>query len=180
MGYPPNTRFIKVPCTGIIHPNFVVYPLSRGMDGIMVLGCHPGECHYHSGNLVAWERAQAINLVLAELGIPKERFAIDCCSSGEAEKFVEIITNFTERVRAMGPNTRKLKRTRCPPHIGPRPVRGAELVKYFNGVPFYWNGRRYRSPASAQKVLKQLLDRGFEVKLVPDEGGFFIYTRREQ
>jgi len=179
MKYPPNVRFIRVPCTGIIHPNFVVYPLSRGIDGVVVLGCHPGECHYHSGNIVAQDRVQAIKIVLEEYGITPERFRLDWCSSGEAERFVTIMREFTRHIRALGPNQVHLKAWHHGQPCVERPP-GVEPMRSFGGVPYYWDGRRYRSPQSAQRQLKQLLDRGFEVKLVPEEGGFLIYTRREQ
>ncbi|OCC16317.1 CoB--CoM heterodisulfide reductase subunit A fused to methylviologen reducing hydrogenase subunit delta [Dissulfuribacter thermophilus] len=178
--YPANVRFIRVMCTGTVNPNIIVYALSRGIDGVIVLGCHPGECHYHKGNLVALERKETIELILEEYGISPERYLLDWCSSGQAERFVNIVTEFVEKIKDLGPNTHTITTFQPPTANNLKDERRyPPMTRCFDGVLYYWDGHRYRSSKSAQRSLKKHLDKGFEVKLIPEENVFLIYTRKE-
>ena len=105
--YPPNMRAIRVMCSGMVHPNLVVEALEKGADGVIIMGWHLGECHYLDGNNKALARAQAIKLVLEDLGIDPERFAIEWVSSAEAPRFAQVVTEFTEKIKSLGPNPLK-------------------------------------------------------------------------
>ncbi len=73
--YPPSIRIVRVMCSGMVHPNLVIDALTKGADGVLMCGCHPGDCHYQEGNLKAEKRAEAIKLMLPDFGIEEERFA---------------------------------------------------------------------------------------------------------
>ncbi|KMY68520.1 methyl-viologen-reducing hydrogenase subunit delta [Desulfocarbo indianensis] len=104
MQYPANLRIVRVMCSGMVHPNLVMEAFSKGADGVMVLGCHPGECHYLDGNIKAQARLAVVEEMLDAYGLEPERFRLAWCSSAEAERFVEVVTEMTEAVRGLGPN----------------------------------------------------------------------------
>lgn len=106
--YPPNTRIIRVQCTGMIHPNIIIEALTSGADGVLVCGCHPGDCHYLEGNLRAKARAEAIELMLQDFGIEPERFRLEWVSASEAQRFAQVVTEFVEQVRKVGPSPYKV------------------------------------------------------------------------
>ncbi|MCK9376024.1 MAG: hydrogenase iron-sulfur subunit [Syntrophobacterales bacterium] len=102
--YPPNARIIRVMCSGMVHPNLVINALTKGIDGVLVCGCHLGECHYVEGNKKAVSRAEGIDLMLEDFGLEPERFRLEWISSSEAQKFAEVMTEMTETLRALGPS----------------------------------------------------------------------------
>ena len=105
--YPPNLRPIRVMCTGMVHPDLVLEAFSQGADGVLILGCHPGACHYLEGNTKASARANVIGIVLEDLGINPERFDLKWISSAEAIVFAELITKFTLKIQKLGPYKEK-------------------------------------------------------------------------
>jgi F420-non-reducing hydrogenase iron-sulfur subunit len=102
--YPPNARIIRVMCSGMVHPNLVINALTKGIDGVLVCGCHLGECHYVEGNKKAVSRAEGIDLMLEDFGLEPERFRLEWISSSEAQKFAEVMAEMTEALRALGPS----------------------------------------------------------------------------
>ena len=105
--YPPNVRIVRVMCSGMVHPNFVMDALSKGADGVVICGCHPGDCHYLEGNLKAEKRAQAIELLLEDFGLEPERFRLEWISASEGPRFAQVMTEMVEQVRELGPSPYK-------------------------------------------------------------------------
>jgi len=103
MKYAPNVDIIKVMCSGRIDPELITTAFARGADGVMVLGCHIGDCHYVSGNHKTMVRMPLLRRVLEGLGIEPERFRHEWVSAAEGEKFSKLVTEMTEQVRALGP-----------------------------------------------------------------------------
>lgn len=106
--YPPNLRIIRVMCSGMVHPNLVIDALTKGADGVIICGCHPGDCHYLEGNLKAENRKEAIELMLEDFGLEPERFRLEWVSASEGPRFAEVIREMTEAVRALGPSPYKV------------------------------------------------------------------------
>ncbi len=102
--YPANVRIIRVMCSGMVHPSLVVEALTKGADGVLVVGCHPGDCHYLEGNLRADGRREAIGLLLEDLGLERERFRLEWVSASEGPRFAKVVTEMVETVRALGPS----------------------------------------------------------------------------
>ena len=102
--YPPNVRIIRVMCSGMVHPNLVIDALTKGADGVIICGCHIGDCHYLEGNLKAEARADAIRLMLEDFGVEDERFRLEWVSASEGPKFAQVMTEFTETVKKLGPS----------------------------------------------------------------------------
>ena len=103
--YPPNVHIIRCMCSGMVHPNFVMDTLTQGLsDGVMVCGCHPGDCHYQDGNKRAESRAEAIQLMLEDFGLEQERFRLEWISAAEGPKFARIAGEMTQTLKALGPN----------------------------------------------------------------------------
>ncbi|TXT59429.1 MAG: F420-non-reducing hydrogenase vhc iron-sulfur subunit D [Promethearchaeota archaeon] len=102
--YPPNIRVVRVPCSGRINPFFLIKSLIEGWDGIIVSGCHPGDCHYISGNLVARRRFAILNELLKFIGIEPERLNFMWASAAEGERFAALVTKATEKIKKIGPN----------------------------------------------------------------------------
>jgi F420-non-reducing hydrogenase iron-sulfur subunit len=102
--YPPNLRVIRVMCSGMVHPNLVIDALTKGADGVIICGCHLGDCHYQDGNVKAENRKEAIELMLEDFGVEPERFRLEWVSASEGPRFAEVITEMTETVRALGPS----------------------------------------------------------------------------
>ncbi len=105
--YPPNIRIIRVQCSGMVHPNLVIDALTKGADGVLICGCHPGDCHYLEGNLRAKSRADAIALMLEDFGLEPERFRLEWVSAAEAPRFAEVVTDTVEKIRKLGPSPYK-------------------------------------------------------------------------
>lgn len=106
--YPPNVRIIRVMCSGMVHPNLVIDALTKGADGVIICGCHPGDCHYEDGNLKAEKRSEAINLMLEDFGLEEERFRLEWVSASEGPKFAQVMTDFTEQIKKLGPSPYKM------------------------------------------------------------------------
>ena len=102
--YLPNTRTIKVMCSGMIHPILVIDALTKGADGVIICGCHIGDCHYLDGNLKTQSRADAIYLMLDDFGIERERFKLEWVSASEGLRFAQVINNFIEEIKKLGPS----------------------------------------------------------------------------
>lgn len=101
--YPPHVQIIRVMCSGRVDPQFVLSAFEKGADGVVILGCHPGDCHYKEGNCRALQRHRMLSLVLEQLGIEKERCRLDYVAAGEGEKFRRIMGEIVETVRTLGP-----------------------------------------------------------------------------
>lgn len=101
--YPPNIRVVRVPCSGRINPQLILKAFERGFDGVLVSGCHPGDCHYSKGNYYARRRIMLLGRMLEYMGIERERFHFDWISAAEGQKFAEVVARFTEQVRKVGP-----------------------------------------------------------------------------
>lgn len=102
--YPANIKIIRVMCSGMVHPNLVMEALTKGADGVMICGCHPGDCHYLEGNLKAQKRAEAINLMLEDFGLEAERFRLEWVSASEGPRFAQVMNEMVAQVRALGPS----------------------------------------------------------------------------
>ena len=102
--YPPNIRIIRVMCSGMVHPNLVIDALTKGADGVLICGCHPGDCHYIDGNLKTEKRAEAIELMLEDFGLEPERFRLEWVSASEGQRFVEVVREMVEQLKAVGPS----------------------------------------------------------------------------
>ena len=102
--YPASIRVVRVPCSGRINPFFIIKSLTDGWDGVLISGCHPGDCHYISGNLVARRRFAILNDLLDFFGIDKGRVNFMWASAAEGELFAHLVTKATEIVKKLGPN----------------------------------------------------------------------------
>lgn len=100
---PSNVDVVRVMCTGRVDACFILKAFSAGADGVLISGCHPGQCHYQKGNLSARRRVMALQPLLDVLGIGRDRLRLAWVSGSEAPKMAEVIADFTETVRALGP-----------------------------------------------------------------------------
>jgi F420-non-reducing hydrogenase iron-sulfur subunit len=103
MDYPHNIRIIRVPCSGRVDPLFVLKCFQRGADGVLVSGCHPGDCHYTEGNYHARRRFALLREFLDYLGIAKERLRVEWVSASEGQRFAELVSDFTAELNKLGP-----------------------------------------------------------------------------
>ncbi len=100
--YPANVKLIRVMCSGRVDPQFVMKSFKDGADGVMVLGCHPGDCHYRNGNRKTYKRFTLFAAMLSQFGIDADRFLLDWVAAGEAKKFAEVANAMTEKVKKLG------------------------------------------------------------------------------
>lgn len=107
MQYPHNVKIIRVMCSGRVEPSFVIDAIEKGVDGVLVAGCHIGDCHYVSGNQKAEKRANMITELLDVLGVGSDRFRLEWISASEASKFAQTMNEFTEHIAQLGPNPLK-------------------------------------------------------------------------
>jgi len=105
MQYPPTTRVIRVMCSGRVTPGFILEAFRRGADGVPVTGCHPGDCHYVSGNENAVVTVDKTGRLLELLGLDDERLRLEWISAAEGARFARLMTEFTEQVRKLGPSS---------------------------------------------------------------------------
>jgi len=101
--YPPNIRIIRVMCSGRVDPSFVLKALNDGADGVLISGCHIGDCHYISGNEYTKDRFERLyGIVINQLGIDPRRVRLEWISASEGKRFAEVITGFTEDIKKLG------------------------------------------------------------------------------
>jgi F420-non-reducing hydrogenase iron-sulfur subunit len=101
--YPPNVNVIRVMCSGRVDPQFVMQAFRQGADGVLILACHPGDCRYKEGNYRAVQRHRILLRLLEQFGIENERCNFDYVSAGEGEKFIRVITEMVNTIKALGP-----------------------------------------------------------------------------
>jgi len=101
--YAPNTRVIRVMCSGRIDPQFVLDAFAKGADGVLIGGCHPGDCHYQEGNYKTLRRVAVLKRVLEQLGIEPERFRLEWISASEGDRVKIVVNDMVEKLRALGP-----------------------------------------------------------------------------
>jgi F420-non-reducing hydrogenase iron-sulfur subunit len=101
--YPPNVTPIRVNCSGRVDPTFVLKALSSGADGVLIAGCHPGDCHYTNGNVKAIRRFKLLQRMLNQFGVEKERVRLEWVSASEGERYARIVESMTEEIRSLGP-----------------------------------------------------------------------------
>jgi len=105
--YPPNLRIIRVMCSGRVEPEFVAKALSSGADGVLVLGCHIGDCHYMYGNHRTAKRMAILKRILGYLGVDPSRIRLEWVSASEGPRFAEVVTEFIKEMKNLGPNPLK-------------------------------------------------------------------------
>ena len=104
--YPPNVKVIRVMCSGRVNPMFVVNALQQGADGVLIGGCHPGDCHYERGNYLARRRFAVLKKLLEYTGIDSRRVRMTWVSASEGKKFAEVVKEVTDDIRELGPMQR--------------------------------------------------------------------------
>ena len=109
MVYPPNVIPITVMCSGSVSPLYIFSAFNKGADGVLVSGCHPGDCHYIQGNFYARRRIALVKKMLEFIGLEPERFQMSWVSAAEGTKYTQIIKDFVEEIKPLGPQT-KLRR----------------------------------------------------------------------
>jgi F420-non-reducing hydrogenase iron-sulfur subunit len=105
--YPTNVRIIRVMCSGRVDPTFVLRALGEGADGVLIAGCHPGDCHFLAGNEKAAKRYSILNKMLSQLGLEPERVRLEWISASEGEKFAKVIRTMVQDLSRVGPNPYK-------------------------------------------------------------------------
>ena len=103
MKYAPNVRVVRVMCSGRIDPQFVMHAFSRGADGVLIGGCHPGDCHYQEGNYEALRRFRLLRRVIEGLGIERERLRLEWISASEADRLRRVVDGMVADLRVLGP-----------------------------------------------------------------------------
>ncbi len=101
--YAPNLRPIRVMCSGRVDPQFVLKALREGADGVLIAGCHPGECHYVNGNIKTLRRFLLLRKMLTQLGLEPQRVQLVWASASEGKQLAEAVNRMTEEIRALGP-----------------------------------------------------------------------------
>ncbi|MFP3974730.1 MAG: hydrogenase iron-sulfur subunit [Chloroflexota bacterium] len=102
--YPPNVRIIRVMCSGRVDERLILKAFSAGADGVLVCGCHPGDCHYLKGNLSARRRVTGIRPFLEAVGIDQDRLRLEWIAASEGPKVAETVKDFTEQLKQLGPS----------------------------------------------------------------------------
>lgn len=103
MKYAPNVRVIRVMCSGRVDPTFVLTAFQEGADGVLICGCHPGDCHYHEGNYKCLRRYHLLQKYLQQMGIHKDRLRLAWISASEGKQFAELADEMTNTVKELGP-----------------------------------------------------------------------------
>jgi F420-non-reducing hydrogenase iron-sulfur subunit len=103
MKYPPNARVIRVMCSGRLDPQFILKAFADGADGVLIGGCHPGDCHYQEGNYKCLRRFNLLKRVVKEMGIEDDRLRLEWISASEGDRLRTVMIDMVEKVRALGP-----------------------------------------------------------------------------
>lgn len=110
--YPANIKIIKVPCSCRVNPMFILRAFGRGADGVIIAGCHPGDCHYSTGNYYTRRRLTLLMSMLDFVGVDKERLRVEWISAAEGNKFANVMNEFHQNICRLGKNV-KLRDIRC-------------------------------------------------------------------
>jgi len=102
--YPPNLRMIRVMCSGTIDPLYILEAFQKGADGVFIGGCHPGDCHYQSGNYKTKRRVSLMKRLLSQLGVSSQRLRLEWVSAAEGQAFAQVVTDFIREVKQLGPS----------------------------------------------------------------------------
>jgi coenzyme F420-reducing hydrogenase delta subunit len=108
--YPTNVRVIRVMCSGSVNPLYILRAFQQGADGVLVSGCHPGDCHYLKGNLYARRRFAVLRSLLDYVGVDPRRFQVSWVSASEGDKFAKVVKDVVEELRRIGPQKRLKRR----------------------------------------------------------------------
>ncbi len=103
MEYRENVRVIRVMCSGRVEPSFVLKAFASGADGVLICGCHPGDCHYQEGNYRCLRRFTLLQKYIIQMGIESERLKLEWISASEGKQFAELVNSFTETITELGP-----------------------------------------------------------------------------
>jgi F420-non-reducing hydrogenase iron-sulfur subunit len=103
LSYAPNVRIIRIMCSGRLDPQFVIAALREGADGVLVGGCHPGDCHYIEGNYKALRRFLLLKKMLKNMGIEEERVRLEWIAASEGDKVQKVVNEMTAQIRELGP-----------------------------------------------------------------------------
>jgi len=109
MKYKTNVRSVRLMCSGRVDPSFVLRAFSRGVDGVLICGCHPGDCHYNEGNYKCLRRYHLLQKYVQQMGIESSRLKLEWISASEGKQFAELVNSFTETITELGPS--KIKET---------------------------------------------------------------------
>jgi len=107
--YPPNLRIIRVMCSGRIDPAFILEAFRSGADGVLISGCHPGDCHYIAGNYKAQRRGILLKRLLEQFGVEPQRLRIEFVSASEGAKFAAVVKEMVEDIKKLGPSPLKVQ-----------------------------------------------------------------------
>jgi F420-non-reducing hydrogenase iron-sulfur subunit len=107
INYKPNVRAIRVMCSGRIEPTFVLKAFANGADGVLICGCHLGDCHYQEGNYRCMRRYALLKKYIQQMGVPAERLKLEWISASEGKQFADLVNSFTETLTELGPSTIK-------------------------------------------------------------------------
>jgi coenzyme F420-reducing hydrogenase delta subunit len=99
----PNVRLVRMMCTGMVDPKYVIKSLLSGADGVLISGCHPGDCHYQNGNYKARRRVRLLNEILSQFGIDRRRVRLTWVGASEGQEFAATVNNFINDLRELGP-----------------------------------------------------------------------------
>jgi F420-non-reducing hydrogenase iron-sulfur subunit len=103
MKYAPNVRVVRTMCSGRVDPQMILWAFRNGADGVLIGGCHPGDCHYQEGNYKALRRTRLLRKMLPQFGIEPERLRLEWISASEGERLRDVVNEFTEQIRRLGP-----------------------------------------------------------------------------
>ncbi|MDQ1280135.1 MAG: F420-non-reducing hydrogenase iron-sulfur subunit [Thermoproteota archaeon] len=106
--YPPSIRVVRVMCSGRINPAFILDAFKNGADGVLVAGCHPGDCHYIAGNYKAQRRVLLVQKLMEAFGLEPERLRLEWVSASEGDRFASVVKDMTAEIRKLGPNPIKM------------------------------------------------------------------------
>ena len=103
MKYEPNARVVRVMCSGRIDPQFILTAFASGADGVLIGGCHPGDCHYSEGNYKTLRRVSLLKRMLVDFGIEPDRFRLEWISASEGDRVQKVVNDMVTKLRALGP-----------------------------------------------------------------------------
>jgi coenzyme F420-reducing hydrogenase delta subunit len=109
LNYPKNVRLIRVMCTGMVDPQYIIKAFLEGADGVLVSGCHPGDCHYINGNFKARRRIKLLKEILPQFGFEQERLRLTWIGASDGIQFAKIMQELVTQAKALGPSQAKLK-----------------------------------------------------------------------